>query len=113
MLGLPEDESPPPFPRATIAQSQDIASGGGPKRQRTEDEETTGATDDKRSKTTSNSTTAGGAISIEAAAAANVASFMGVIDMKSLQPPIQPTKEQMEKILLDARKQALLAEYGV
>ncbi|KAJ9100659.1 hypothetical protein QFC21_003704 [Naganishia friedmannii] len=40
-------------------------------------------------------------------------SFFGVLDQESMQWPKQPTKEEMEKVLLDVRKQALLAEYGV
>lgn len=40
-------------------------------------------------------------------------SFFGVLDQESMQWPQQPTKAEMEKILLDVRKKALLAEYGV
>ena len=40
-------------------------------------------------------------------------SFFGVLDQQSMQWPQQPTKAEMEKILLDIRKKALLAEYGV
>lgn len=59
------------------------------------------------------SSSGGGAVSLESAAAANIANFMGVVDLASLQSPPQPTKEEMEKILLEARKRALIAEYGV
>lgn len=40
-------------------------------------------------------------------------SFFGVLDQESMQWPQQSTKAEMEKILLDVRKKALLAEYGV
>lgn len=48
-----------------------------------------------------------------AAAAAALAAFTGVLDQASLEPPKQPTKEEMDKILLEVRKRALLAEYDV
>lgn len=44
---------------------------------------------------------------------ASKTSFFGVLDQQSMQWPQQPTKAEMEKILLDIRKKALLAEYGV
>lgn len=39
--------------------------------------------------------------------------FFGVLEEADMEPPTQPTKEEMEQILLDVRKRVLLAEYGV
>lgn len=50
----------------------------------------------------------------EAATAAALSKFFGgVLSEEDMQPPRMPTKEEMEGILLDVRKRALLAEYGV
>jgi hypothetical protein len=35
------------------------------------------------------------------------------LDQASIQAPKQPTKQEMEQILLEVRKKALLEEYGV
>lgn len=40
-------------------------------------------------------------------------SFLGMLDPKSLEPPVMPTPEEMAKVLLDVRKRALREEYGV
>jgi len=45
--------------------------------------------------------------------AARISSFFGVLDQASIQAPKQPTKQEMEQILLEVRKKALLEEYGV
>jgi len=49
----------------------------------------------------------------DASTAAAIASFFGVLDQASMEPPKQPTKEELEVILLDVSKRSLLAEYGV
>lgn len=49
----------------------------------------------------------------DGAVAKQQTSFFGVLDQESMQWPQQPTKAEMEKILLDVRKKTLLAEYGV
>jgi pre-mRNA-splicing factor ISY1 len=49
----------------------------------------------------------------DASTAAAIASFFGVLDQASMEPPKQPNKEELEAILLDVRKRSLLAEYGV
>jgi pre-mRNA-splicing factor ISY1 len=51
------------------------------------------------------------AISAEVQAAA--ASFMSIFDPASLVTPQLPTREEMASALLDVRKKALMAEYGV
>lgn len=48
-----------------------------------------------------------------AAAQAQVAAFLGVLDAESLKFPTMPSKDEMAKVLLDVRKQALRDEYGV
>lgn len=46
-------------------------------------------------------------------AEAIAAGFFGVLDAESLRMPTMPSKDEMGKILLEVRKKALLAEYGV
>ncbi|OXB33421.1 pre-mRNA-splicing factor ISY1 [Cryptococcus neoformans] len=48
-----------------------------------------------------------------AAAQAQAAAFLGVLDAESLKFPTMPSKDEMAKVLLDVRKQALKEEYGV
>lgn len=48
-----------------------------------------------------------------AAAQAQAAAFLGVLDAESLKFPAMPSKDEMAKVLLDVRKQALRDEYGV
>lgn len=45
--------------------------------------------------------------------AAIAASFLNVLDPESLKQPKLPTRDEMAQILLDARKKALMEEYGV
>lgn len=49
----------------------------------------------------------------QAAQAALAADFMSVFDPASLAAPVLPSKEELGKILLERRKDALRAEYGV
>lgn len=48
-----------------------------------------------------------------AAAQAQAAAFLGVLDAESLKFPTMPSKDEMAQVLLDVRKQALRDEYGV
>ncbi|KIR36131.1 pre-mRNA-splicing factor ISY1 [Cryptococcus deuterogattii MMRL2647] len=48
-----------------------------------------------------------------AAAQAQAAAFLGVLDVESLKFPTMPSKDEMAQVLLDVRKQALRDEYGV
>lgn len=121
-LDLPEDETPPPFPQpAPVPASASTSAAQGTSSTKRKHRAADGEQDadmeegggDKRVKPSAAVTSSDGAVSLESAAAANIANFMGVIDLTSLQPPPQPTKEEMERILLEARKKALIAEYGV
>jgi len=49
----------------------------------------------------------------QARQAALAASFLGMLDPESLKHPVLPTVEEMGKVLLEVRKNALRAEYGV
>lgn len=49
----------------------------------------------------------------QAAQAALAADFMSVFDPATLAAPVLPNKEELGKILLERRKDALRAEYGV
>lgn len=63
-----------------------------------------------------NNVVEGQTITSEAAAAvaqAQAAAFLGVLDAESLKFPTMPSKDEMAKVLLDVRKQALKEEYGV
>lgn len=73
-----------------------------------------GAKKGKKSKASEASTTSRQPTqAAQAAQAALAARFMSVFDPASLAPPVLPTKDEMGKILLERRKDALRAEYGV
>lgn len=45
--------------------------------------------------------------------AAQAANFLGMLDPRSLEHPVMPSVEEMGRVLLEVRKNALRAEYGI
>jgi pre-mRNA-splicing factor ISY1 len=119
VLDLPEGTTPPPFPKANVPTASTSSTKAQKRKADDGDVEMTEATTegeaDKRAKTVEGE----GAVdeklngNTEASTAAAIASFFGVLDQASMEPPKQPSKEELEIILLDVRKRSLLAEYGV
>ena len=119
LLELPEDATVPPFPKANVPATA-TSSTNAQKRKATDDdvemtETSTESESDKRTKVDGQGAEAGSESNgnTDASTAAALASFFGVLDQASMEPPKQPTKEELEVILLDVRKRSLLAEYGV
>jgi pre-mRNA-splicing factor ISY1 len=115
-LDMPEDAPMPPFPKSSAVQPTapetsadtstkrkapgadegdiDMADGDAGKRAKVDDADIPALQQDPQT-------------------AARISSFFGVLDQASIQAPKQPTKQEMEQILLEVRKKALLEEYGV
>lgn len=121
LLDLPEDAAVPPFPKANVPAAA-TTSTNAQKRKATDDDDvemtsTSGEGEtDKRTKLdghVGHGEQEGENGNTDASTAAALASFFGVLDQASMEPPTQPTKEELDVILLDVRKRSLLAEYGV
>jgi pre-mRNA-splicing factor ISY1 len=125
-LGLPTDDPIPKLPRSSTAEPLSNTQSSQPpphpkkstsKRKVTEPDADVemSAVESKRSKTEETKTphtdtpTTAGDPALEHARAA--ASYMPFLDVDSLLPPKLPTREEMEAVLLDLSKKALVEEY--
>lgn len=119
VLELPEDTTAPPFPKANAPAAAVSSTNAQKRKAADEDVEMAGTSSegegDKRTKLDGQSVEEGSESNghADASTAAALASFFGVLDQASMEPPKQPNKEELEAILLDVRKRSLLAEYGV
>lgn len=119
MLDLPEGTALPSFPRANAPTASTSSTKAQKRKADDGDVEMTETTAegeaDKRAKTVEGEGADAEKVNgnTDASTAAAIASFFGVLDQASMEPPKQPTKEELEVILLDVRKRSLLAEYGV
>jgi pre-mRNA-splicing factor ISY1 len=126
VLSLPSTSTPIPFPLAsapaqpissTLAPSATTASSKRPanddeteETSMTVDEPTPASPSSKKAKLTS--TSAAEETASTNAPPAQSFQALSVLKQEDLQPPTLPTKEEMEKLLLERRKAALLAEYA-
>ncbi len=116
LLDLPTSSVTPPFPKSTAASVlQSVPTDSHSKRKAPDadadaDVEMSDGDAEKRKKVDGQEQVA---LTNDPAMAARISSFFGVLSPESIQPPKQPTKQEMEQILLDVRKKALLEEYGV
>lgn len=127
MLGLPSDRSPlPPIPRATSAHSSNIPPQDNPppatsdgKRKAPDGDGAPAPESDselvKRSKPDAPVPTPGAGQADVAtttlAHARAAAAYIPFLSVESLLPPKMPTKGEMEGVLLELRKRALVDEY--
>jgi pre-mRNA-splicing factor ISY1 len=113
---MPEDAPKPAFPKTLAAQttSPETRADTNTKRKApvddNEDVDMANGDAEKRTKVDEAETPS---IQQDPLTAARISSFFGVLDQGSIQAPKQPTKQEMEQILLEVRKKALLEEYGV
>ena len=124
-LGLPENDPPPKIPGREKKASLDVASsqlnGQGESKRKAPDEDVemdvTDGTEEatKKSKTgavvSSNGTDNMPSEDTALRSAEAAAAFIPFLSPKDLLPPKLPTKEELEGILLDLRKKALVEEY--
>ena len=126
-LGLPSDGSPfPPIPRGTSAHSSNIPLQDNPppatsdgKRKAPDGDGASAPESDselvKRSKPDvplpTPSAAQGDAATTALAHAHAAAAYIPFLSVESLLPPKMPTKEEMEGVLLELRKRALVDEY--
>lgn len=134
MLDLPEDTPALPYPTASSstapAAAEPTASSSGTNKRKTRAADAAAVADksagvdatadadvdmdsDKRAKTTDAPAANPAAPALDAATSARISSFFGVLDAGAMQAPRQPSRAEMESILLDVRKRALLEKYGV
>ena len=125
VLGLPIDAPIPQIPRGTSASASNIPSSGDPppasdgKRKAPDDDGKLAPEPDgelaKRSKPDTPVATPDVAqADVAATALAHAraaAAYIPFLSVESLLPPKMPTKEEMEGVLLDLRKRALVEEY--
>jgi pre-mRNA-splicing factor ISY1 len=113
VLELPEDTALPAFPKAQASAKSGLESTTSATKRKAPDGDVEMIDNDSTEKRTKSSEGEDGTANNEGPSAAALASFFGVLDQDSMQPPVQPTKEELEKILLDVRKRSLLAQYDV
>lgn len=127
VLGLPTDLPTPQIPRSASASSSSIPPSGDPpstsdgKRKAPDDDGKLAQEPDselaKRSKPDTPVVTPGVAqadVDVAASALAHAraaATYIPFLSVESLLPPKMPTKEEMEGVLLELRKRALVEEY--
>ncbi|TRM63937.1 Isy1-like splicing factor [Schizophyllum amplum] len=119
-LGLPETTKPPPVPPSTVravsGQADDARSSTKRKADADGDTDMAAAEDDpKRSKTESGAAAATTTTLTPADPAYQhaqaAASYIPFLTTESLLPPTLPSRTDMEELLLDLRKKALVEEY--
>ncbi|KAI0265421.1 Isy1-domain-containing protein [Gloeopeniophorella convolvens] len=125
ILGLPSDTPVPPIPRGAAPLSSSIQPSDNPppvasdtKRKAPDDDSASPPEPDselsKRSKTDAPVPPSAGDGDAAAAALAHAhaaAAYIPFLSVESLMPPKMPTKEEMESVLLELRKRALVEEY--
>ncbi|KAL0063647.1 NineTeen Complex (NTC) component [Marasmius tenuissimus] len=125
-LGLPDDAPIPPIPRSEGTKPADYdgtttnSQQPQPKRKAPDPDGAAEATQQsandeaKRAKTATATTVTAGTIAASDPAVAHAqaaAAYISFLDPEMLMPPKMPTRQEMEDILLDLRKKALVEEY--
>ncbi|KAJ8517712.1 hypothetical protein ONZ45_g5125 [Pleurotus djamor] len=109
-LGLPSDQ---PIPKLQLIANgrppPPDAHGSGTKRKASEEDDVDMEDGTKRTK--SDDSLASSKIEPARQHAQMAASYITFLDAESLLPPKMPTREEMEKVLLELRKKALVEEY--